>query len=336
MTPAVSVVLPYRDAASTLDEALASLRAQSLHAIEVIAVDDGSTDGGAGIVARYAARDDRFRAVRSPGLGIPGALSLGVAHARAPLLARMDGDDVAHPERLAAQVEALALAPRVGALGTRVEGFPEGGVGEGFRAYIDWQNGLLSPDDHARELFVESPLCHPSVVLRREALEAVGGYVERVWAEDYDLWLRLDAAGWWLAKVDRVLLRWRHQASRATLNDGRYAAERFREAKAHYLAPRLRALGRPVWIWGAGATGRRFARALEPHGLRVSQFVDIDPRKIGGVARGAPIGDVERLVASRGACVVLVAVGARGARGIVRARLARLGFVEGGDFFCVS
>ena len=228
-----------------------------------------------------------------------------------------------------------AASPSVAAVGTRVEAFAtDGDVGYGMRRYVAWQNGLVTPDDHARQLFVESPLCHPSVVLRRRALDLVGGFRDGPFPEDYDLWLRLDAAGFGLAKVPEVLLRWRHRAGRATFGDARYGLDRFFGTKAAFLAPKLARLGRPVAVWGAGKTGKRTARALEAHGVRASLFVDIDPRKLGGVARRAPIDDPAAVL--RGRHSVVVAVGAEGARDVVRARLDARGFVEGADYFCAA
>jgi hypothetical protein len=217
-----------------------------------------------------------------------------------------------------------------------VEAFADPGLdlGDGLVAYVDWLNTLVSPEEHARDVFVEAPLCHPSVMMRREALLAVGGYRETRWAEDYDLWLRLHAAGYRLAKVPDVLLRWRHRTGRATFTDPRYAPDALREARAFYLAPWLRARGREVVVWGAGQTGKRLARALERNGVRASRFVDIDPRKVGGVARGAPI--VAPAALCRGEQTVVVAVGARGARAIVRGRLLSMGFAEGDDFICAA
>jgi hypothetical protein len=215
-----------------------------------------------------------------------------------------------------------------------VKAFPKEAVGEGMRLYVEWQNSLVEPRDHERDVFVESPLCHPSVLIRREALEQVGGWRDVAWAEDYDLWLRLHRAGWKMAKVPEVLLRWRHRPGRATFADPRYEPERFREGKAPYLAEQLRRLGRPVAIWGAGPTGRRLARALEPEGVRTERFVDIDPRKLGRTARGAPIIAPSEL--RRGRETIVAAVGARGARELIRRHLEGKGFVEGEDFVCAA
>ncbi len=324
----VSVVLPYRDAEDTLRDALSSVLAQEDVALEVLAIDDGSRDRSAEIVGALAARDPRVRPLRTGGAGLIEALELGRREARGAWIARMDADDVALPRRLAIQRAALEAMPRVGALGARIEPFGE--VGEGMRRYVEWQCSLLTPEEHARDLFVEAPLCHPSVLLRRSALDEVGGWRDVGWAEDYDLWLRLDAAGWQLAKVPDVLLRWRVRSSSATFTHARYAPEALRAARAAFLAPRVR---EPLAIWGAGPTGRRLARALEAHGVRASRWIDIDPRKIGRTARGAPIAPPDAL--EHGTFIV-VAVGARGARQLVREHLRERGFVEGEDFVCAA
>jgi GT2 family glycosyltransferase len=299
---------------------------------EVVAVDDGSRDDGPALVARIAARDGRVVPLATGGLGIAGALARGAAVARGELLARMDADDVSLPGRLDAQAARLDADPTLGAVGTLVEAFPADAVGEGMRRYVVWLNGLVSPEEHDRDLFVESPLCHPSVMMRRAALDAAGGYRDVDWAEDYDLWLRIRAAGFRLAKVPALGLRWRQHPARATLRDPRYALARFPLLKARYLAPRLRS--RSVAIWGAGKTGRHLARALGHEGVRAALFVDIDPRKIGRVAQGAPIVAPEDL--PRGAHTIVVAVGARGARALVRGWLDAAGFVEGADYVCAA
>ncbi len=334
----LSVVVPFRDAGETVAEALGTVLEERAVPLEVLAIDDGSTDAGPSIVSAFSAADPRVRLLRSPGRGIVAALQHGLERARFPFVARMDADDLSLPGRFPAQLDALARDPRVAAIGTRVEGFPAEDVGEGSRVYLEWLNGILTPEEHARELFVESPLCHPTVVMRREALLAIGGYRDFDGPEDYDLWLRLDAAGHALAKVDEVLLRWRHHRRRMTLRDGasggKLSLDGFARAKAPFLAARLARLGRPFAIWGAGKTGRRLARALEAHGARPTRFLDIDPRKIGGVARGARIDPPDPLV--RGRETIVVAVGARGARALVRARLHAASFVEGHDFVCAS
>lgn len=330
----ISVLMPYRDCADTVEEAADSILGQRDVALELVAIDDGSRDGGPARVAALAARHRQIVQVSTGGAGIVGALRAGLEVARGSWIGRMDGDDVCAPERLARQQALLAADPRLGVVGTQVTGFPEADVGAGMARYIAWQNQLVSAEDHAREIFVEAPLCHPSVLMRRSALEQVGAWRESGGPEDYDLWLRLDEAGWGLAKVPAALFAWRHRPGRSTFTDPRYARERFLETKAPHLARRLRALGRPIAIRGAGPTGKHLARALEPLGLRAQRFVDIDPRKIGRTARGAPIVGPDALV--RGQETLVVAVGSRGARDEIRQRLAAAGWVETVDYLCAA
>lgn len=297
--------------------------------LELVAIDDGSRDGSRAILRDLP--QTRVVDLGSEGEGIVGALERGRAVARGRFIARMDADDLNLPGRLGAQRDALDEDPALQVLGTRVEAFGE--VGEGLRRYVEWQNGLLSPSDHEAALFVESPLCHPSVMMRAATLDAIGGYREGDFPEDYDLWLRFSSAGYALAKLPMLGVRWRHTDGRLTFTDPRYRPGAFLQLKVEHLAPRL--AGREVVVWGAGRTGKHFLRALEPHGVRASAFLDIDPAKIGRTARGAPILPLDALERAPGR-VVLVALGARGARAEATAHLRARGFVEGEDFICVS
>jgi|LNFM01.1.fsa_nt_gb glycosyltransferase involved in cell wall biosynthesis len=334
--PRCSVLLPFRNVAETIGEAVESLLGDPRAPIEVIAIDDGSTDEGAAIVRAIVARDARVRLASTSGLGIVGALerARSMVHPASEYIGRMDGDDVALPGRLVEQLAWLDARPDVALVATQVEAFPSDVVGEGLARYVAWQNAALTVEDHRRELFVEAPVCHPSVVVRRSALDRVGGYRETRWAEDYDLWLRLDADGCAIEKVPRCLLRWRQREGRLTFTHARYEPERFYEAKAQYLAPKIERARRPLTVWGAGPTGRRSMRALEQHGLRAARFVDIDPRKVGRVARGVAIERPEVLSPERDC--VMVAVGAQGARALIRAQLDGWGFRETVDYWCVA
>lgn len=337
----ISVLLPYRDAAGTLSEAMESVLADLGARDELVAIDDGSRDGGPDVARSFAAHDARVVLASSGGspdraAGIVAALSRGLAVARGDLVARMDGDDISLPGRFAAQRALLESDDSLGAVGVQVEAFPEPGLG--MQRYVAWQSTLVTRSDHANAIFCEAPICHPSAMMRRSALNAVGGYRDDAWAEDYDLWLRLDAAGYGIAKVPRVLFRWRMRPGSLTWTDPRFSRARLLEVRAAHLAQRLRERARPFVVWGAGQTGRRLARALEPHAQRPLAFVDIDPRKVGRTARGATILSAADGIARASASevYVVVAVGEHGARDIVRQRLAAAGLVEGASYVCAA
>jgi len=336
--PSVSVLLPVRDAAATLESCLWSLQRQSLERIEVVAVNDGSRDGSDRLLDRWAAEDGRIRVLHQAADGLVAALNLGLARCSAPLVARMDADDVSHPHRLELQAAYLEKHRDVGVVSCLVQHFPRRGVGEGFRIYEAWLNSLRDHEQMERERFIESPLAHPSAMVRRDGLVDAGGYHDRGWPEDYDLWLRLFEAGVRFAKVGKPLFFWREHGRRLTRRDPRYAPAAFLRCKAHYLSRGpLAAAGRVV-VWGAGRTGRMLSKCLvDQEGVAIEAFIDIDPDKIGRRARGRPIEPPERL----GALLtprtkVLAAVGSRGARQLIRSRLDALGLTEGVDYWCVA
>jgi GT2 family glycosyltransferase len=327
--------MPARDAARTAGAAAVSILRQSLRDLRLVAVDDGSRDDTPGVLARLAGRDRRVRLVRGPGRGIAAALAAGLSSCDAEVVARMDADDVASPRRLELQLEALRADPSLAAVGSRVRLFPRRGAGPGMRRYVEWVNGLTAPADLARDLLVEAPLVHPATSIRRSALERAGGWRPGPFPEDYDLWLRLWEGGGRLANLPAVLLSWRDSPARLTRTDERLALGRHVALKCDFLA-RTWLAGRPeVALWGAGPTGKAFADALAARGIRAALFVDVKRERIGGSKRGAPVVGPGEVGRARG-LPLLVAVGAAGARPLIRAELARQGFEELRDYRVVS
>jgi glycosyltransferase involved in cell wall biosynthesis len=323
--PLVSVLLPVRDARATLPSCLRSLRRQTLPAHEVIAVDDGSADGSGELLEQAAARDGRLRVVHTPPRGLVAALNTALGHARAQLLARMDADDLAHPRRLELQAARLRAEPGLGVLATRVRHWTtEAGATGGMAAYVRWSNTLIEHEDIVRDLLVESPLVHPSVMMRAALLRRLGGYRAFDGPEDYDLWLRARAAGARFAKLEPALLRWRDGPGRLTRTDARYAARRFLALKLAALEEAHLVPRRPLVVWGAGKVGKAWARALLQRGHALQAFVEVDPRKIGQRIHGAPVVRCAEAGRWREA-LHLSAVGQRGARGRIRREAARQG-----------
>lgn len=353
--PAVSVVLPVRNGAATLARAVASVRAQTLAAWELVLVDDGSTDGTAEIAAAAARADARVRVMRpaAGAAGIVAALNTGMAAARGRWIARLDADDAMHPERLAAQLalgeggaggrgvaagagaRAGADGGEIGVVGCRVEFGGDRATNAGYALHVDWLNTLTTPEEIALNRFVEAPLAHPSVMFRRELAERLGGYRDGAFPEDYELWLRWLDAGVRMAKVPRVLTTWHDGPGRLSRTDPRYAPEAFFRLKAGWIARELARSGggRPVWVWGAGRPTRKRAAALTAHGVAIAGYIDVDPKKLGRLGgTGAPVIGPDALPPA-GEITVLGYVAARGARELCRAALVARGYAEGREFW---
>ena len=332
--PSVSILVPVRDEEPYLAEALASLSAQTFADFEAIVVDDGSTDGSRAIAERHAREDRRFRVAAQAPDGLVAALERARAEARAPLLARMDGDDVALPRRLEAQVEAVEREG-LDACGGRVEYFPRAAVRDGGRRYEAWINSLVTVEQARLDVFIECPLPHPALVVRSEAIEAVGGYRSCGWPEDYDLVLRLWARGARFRNVDELVLRWREHEGRYSRTDPAFAQEAFVRCKVHHFRATLLAGWKQVIVWGAGPVGKAFARELRRAGTVVAAFVDVDPRKIGHSVYGAPVVAVEEAPRFTTAFALGAVAGEEGRRN-VRELAAAQGRRDGVDFIAFA
>lgn len=333
--PPISVLLPVRDGAVHLRDAIDSMTRQTHREFEVVAVDDGSTDATPDILREWADKDGRVRLVSQGRMGIAAALERARREARGRYLARMDADDIAHPDRLEKQLTLMEKDRSIAACGCQIEYFPLADVRDGARRYQSWINGLVTPDGIERDVFVECPLPHPTFFLRAASVESVGGYRDRGWPEDYDLVFRLWLDGGRFAKVPEPLLRWRERLDRLSRTHPTYAAESFRQCKIHYLKETLLRDRDEVVMWGAGPTGKAFARSLQSSGIEIRAFVDLDPRKIGKSIHGALVVAPEEIQRYRGT-VCLAAVGQRGARAEIRQALQEAGWVEMSEFVAVA
>lgn len=299
-------------------------------------MDDGSTDVSGEMLEAAAREDARIRIVRRPHQGIVAALTAAREHATAPLLARMDADDRAEPHRLHRQLQYLDAHPDLVACGAHVRYFPRSHLTGGLRRYEAWLNAIRTPAEVDRELWVECPLAHPTLMVRAPAFDGVGGYRDAGWPEDYDLVLRLRLEAGPLGVVPRVLHHWRDTPDRLSRTAPAYTPEAFRRVRLYHLArsPLLRHRSGVV-VWGAGPTGKALVRTARKMGIAVRAFVELDPRKIGQEIHGAPVVDPDGLADFRDALGV-AAVGRAGARDEVRAAFRARGWIEGEDFVAMA
>jgi glycosyltransferase involved in cell wall biosynthesis len=253
------VIIPVRDGARYLGEALQSMLDQDLADIEVIVIDDGSCDNSAAIATSLGERDGRVNVVANRGTGIVDALNMGISLARAPLVARMDCDDVSMPDRLRRQVACFDADPDLQLLGTA-------------GMQIDRDGKTLGPldvpvgNEQLRDALARhNPMLHPTVMLRTEAVRRAGGYRRAfTYAEDYDLWLRLSETGK-LANMDARLVKLRShpgQISRVKEDQQKAAAALARQSAQlrRVGAEPFDADGRPAQAIGAFLAWRAATR----------------------------------------------------------------------------
>ena len=347
--PAVSIVMPVRDAQATLRDCLHSIRAQTETSWELVAVDDGSLDGTRALLAEFADRDARIHIEDSPGPGIVAALNRGLSLARAPIVARMDSDDWMDPRRLACQLRYLADHPEIDLVASRVCGFPLARCSDGLQEYLRWQNACLTPEDMRGEIYVEAPVTHGSVAFRAHAVHELGGYREGPFPEDYDLWLRFVRSGRQMAKMPELLFHWRQHEGSHSRRDARYARAAFDRLRGDFLATDPRLSGaRSLVFWGAGRRTRKRSERVRARCGQPAAWIDIDPRKIGNRLQGISVFGPEWLAKTSAQTsaktsdktserpFVLVWVANHGARDAIGSSLRSMGYARGLDYLMVG
>jgi glycosyltransferase involved in cell wall biosynthesis len=236
--PAISVAMSVYNNVDFVDQAVESILAQSFADFEFLIVDDGSTDGSSDVLDRYAARDRRIRVIRQENRGLIVSLNRLLEEARAPLIARMDGDDVSLPARFKRQVAFLTANPDHGVVGTWSRDIDADGAtraGE-FREPPTSHEALVASRD-------KGPLlAHSSVMMRRAVVREAGGYRAAFrHCEDYDLWLRLSERTKLCSLPERLLL-YRHSPTQVSYKH--VLAQQLGAAVA-FAAHLERAAGRP-------------------------------------------------------------------------------------------
>lgn len=261
--PTVSVIVPAYGVAHLLGDALRSLQAQSFADWEAIVIDDGAPDDVAGAVQPFA-DDPRIRLIQTDNGGLPTARNRAIEHARAPLIALLDGDDVVEPGYLAAMVRAIEADPAIGLVCCDATYFGDSRVGERFSDHVP-QVGPVTLDrvlSRQFNIFI-------TVLFRVEAWRAVGGFDASLRsAEDLDLWLRILGAGWRAAYVAEPLARYRRRSGSMSSDTARL----LRAEDQVYAAAQARLAGRPEAATAA-AMRAEIARALarvEGEGLILS------------------------------------------------------------------
>jgi glycosyltransferase involved in cell wall biosynthesis len=205
--PLISVVMPVHNARPYLDESISSILGQALRHFEFVILDDASTDTSGAVLRDWSRRDARIRLYTSAAkLGLSGSSNFVVSKARGAIVARMDADDVSHPDRLARQWAVLEHAEDVAAVGTLCDG-------------IDAAGRTVRPRDRWRLVRSSAyvPFPHGSAMFRRAAFDAVGGYrAAPIGGEDQDFFLRIAARGR-LVTLPDVLYHYRYHVDNATI-----------------------------------------------------------------------------------------------------------------------
>ena len=330
--PEVSVILPVFNAETTIARAVDSILQQTGVDLEVIVVDDGSTDKT--VHALDNQDDGRLKILRSDHGGVVAASNAGLEIAQADIIARMDADDFAYPQKLDKQITELRQQS-LDVIGCHVRILnADNTATESLQRYERWINEETVTQQQILALrFVEFPLVNPTILARRQYFEI--GFADNDFPEDYDLMLTAAARGMRFGKVSEILFDWLDGPLRLTRTDDRYSNEAFMECRRkHLLEGPLKGVSR-VDLWGAGQTGKPWLRWLQQQQIEVRRVYEVHPRKIGTTIHNVPVVDAEEM-SVRDGTPLIVAVGADGARALIHEHVTRFGYVFGDGIWYVA
>ena len=330
----VSVLLPFHNSSSSLNAAIRSIAGQSFREWELLLINNASTDESTTISNDWSRRDPRIKVIEEPTIGIAHALNTGLRHATAPLIARMDADDIAHPDRLARQVAYLNAHPEIGVLGTRTCFETTVEKSSGMAWFVNWQNAILTPHEHYVKRFVDAPLAHPTVMFRRELVDRFGAYSTEPQPEDHELWLRWMHHGVRFAKLPEELLTWHDHPQRLSRTHANYSVDAFFSTKAKWIAAwykRKFTVQRPIIIAGTSGLCRDRAAKLEAQDMCIHAFTDVKKREVLGYAF-IPHDELP----PSGEALVISFISQRGTGDRIAEYFASRGLVEGEDFILAA
>ncbi len=292
MAPLISILLPVYNASKFIEECLQSILKQTFRDFETIIVDDGSTDATVRVLLEIIRNDNRFKLIRfQENQGIVAALNCGLEHCSGQWVARMDADDIMHPDRLLKQLTYIKQHTDIDILGAQVQLIREdAAITEGQSNYIDWSNCLIYDSEIKQEIMAESPIIHPTFFLTREFYTKLGGYLDNPWVEDYDFLLRAFNLGAKFGKVAEKLLIKRDHPQRVVRNDIRCKRKAMFAIKAHYFKySRYYLSNKKLLVIGTGAAGKMLVTALKNENIKVDGFINNDHSNKKQTLKGLPI-----------------------------------------------
>lgn len=274
--------MPVRNAATYLPKCIESVRGQSRHDWELIAIDDHSTDDSFELLQSYAQKDKRIQVLENERKGIIEALRLAYKHASGQLVTRMDADDFMAPEKLKLMSEALTQSGKGHLSVGYVKYFSDAQLGNGYINYAAWLNDMTMIASNFSEIYKECSIPSPCWMVHRSDLDASGAFEPDIYPEDYDLAFRFRKIGLKVIPITEILHHWRDHESRASRNDDNYKDNLFAKLKVPHFIDQDYNPEQQLVLWGAGKKGKQIAKLLHEKGVPFLWICD-NPNKIGQI-----------------------------------------------------
>lgn len=324
--PKLSVLLPVFNASNSIANAVESVLNQDFVDFELIVIENNADAQTIEIVSNY--NDKRIVLLSEKQQGIAYALNRGLSVARGAFIARTDADDVCFSQRFSQQITYFNEHPNIDLVGTQTFFESSQRNALAMSHFVSWQNMILSPEDHALNRFIDSPIAHPTWMMRKKLVDTCGYYTLDFVPEDYEFLLRVLHNGFKIAKLPEKLLSWTDSAQRASRTDPRYADSNFDKIRIQYLALFLKTnkliKDRKLVVCGLSKKSRRRSMLLQTFDITVDVFTDVVPRNSPDFISLSEVTDPK-------AYFILNFISKRGLRDPIKAHFTDLGFIEGTD-----
>jgi len=278
--PLVSIIMPVKNTAQFLEQCLDSIIGQSYQNWELLAVDDSSSDNSFSILETYSNNDNRVKPLKNNGKGIIEALRLAYLKSSGEFITRMDSDDMMTLDKLSVMNSNLLQKGEGNIAVGLVKYFSENELGEGFKNYEQWLNGLTQNGANFSEIYKECVIPSPCWMVYRSDFEKCDALRPNRYPEDYDLTFRFYMNGLKPIACNKILHHWRDYASRTSRTDENYADNTFITIKAEYFLQQEYDSSKNLVVWGAGRKGKSLAKILIEKNIEFQWICD-NPKKIG-------------------------------------------------------
>ena len=320
--------MPVKNAGIYLKPCVDSILAQTYSDWELVAVNDGSTDGSETVLEEYAQEHDNINVVNSDGVGIVPALQMAYKLSKCGMIHRMDADDLMPVNKLKMMAEAMAEGSLVTG---KVSYFcDEREVGGGFLKYTNWLNGLMEEGDFWRDVYRECPVPSSAWMMHRSDFERIGGFTSGLMPEDYDLAFRILKHKLKVISLNEVVHHWRDSETRVSRNEEQYFPIAYSPLKVYYFLELDRDESIGLVLWGAGKKGKLVAKELLERKI-VFTWITNNEKKIGKDIYGVVLrSDNEQELAN---AQIIISLSSPAEKAEVQTRLNREELINNQDYY---
>ncbi|OEK05005.1 glycosyltransferase family 2 protein [Roseivirga misakiensis] len=258
----VSLIMPIKNLGRYVKETIESASSQTYQNWELIIINDQSTDDTAQIVRELAQQEKRVKLVENDGNGIIPALQKGLGLAQGSFISRIDGDDIMPKDRLELMVNLILGSETKTVVTGKVKYFSDSPISDGYIQYEDWLNERVIQADHWSWIYRECVIASPNWMVRKADLEAIGGFTNLNYPEDFDLVLRWYQQGFTVKSIPKTTLHWREHPARTSRNSARYQQESFFRLKIEHFVKYQKG-DKKIIVWGTVKKGKLTKRILD-------------------------------------------------------------------------